>query len=40
ETVGENADLYQIKLQMLKKDGTWLVKQAHLEGFKGLGFSE
>jgi len=40
ETVGENADLYQIKLQMLKKDGRWLVKQAHLEGFKGLGFSE
>ena len=40
ETVGENADLYKIKLQMLKKDGTWLVKQAHLEGFKGLGFSE
>ncbi len=40
ETVGENADLYQIKLQMLKIDGRWLVKQAHLEGFKGLGFSE
>lgn len=40
EEVGENADLYQIKLQMLKKDGTWLVKQTHLEGFKGLGFSE
>jgi hypothetical protein len=40
ETVGENADLFQIKLQLLKKDGKWLVKQAHLEGFKGLGFSE
>jgi hypothetical protein len=40
ETVGENADLYQVKLQLLKKDGTWRVKQAHLEGFKGLGFSE
>jgi hypothetical protein len=40
ETVGENADLYQIKLQLLKKSGKWLVKQAHLEGFKGLGFSE
>jgi hypothetical protein len=40
ETVGENADLYQIKLQMLKKDGRWLIKQTHLEGFKGLGFSE
>ena len=40
EKVGENADLFQVKLQLLKKDGTWRVKQAHLEGFKGLGFSE
>ena len=40
ETVGENADLFQIKLQLLKKDGMWRVNQAHLEGFKGLGFSE
>jgi hypothetical protein len=40
ETVGENADLFQLKLQLLKIDGKWLVKQAHLEGFKGLGFSE
>jgi hypothetical protein len=39
EAVGENADLYQIKLQLLKRDGRWRVKQAHLEGFKGLGFS-
>ena len=40
EAVGENADLFQIELQLLKKDGKWLVNQAHLEGFKGLGFSE
>ena len=40
ETVGENADLFQVRLQLLKMDGKWLVKQAHLEGFKGLGFSE
>jgi len=40
ETVGENADLFQIELQLLKKDGMWRVNQAHLEGFKGLGFSE
>jgi hypothetical protein len=39
EAVGENADLYQIKLQLLKTDGRWRVKQAQLEGFKGLGFS-
>ena len=38
EEVGENADLYQLNLEMLKKDGDWLVKQAHLEGFKGIGF--
>lgn len=38
EAVGENADLYQIKLNLLKTDGRWRVKQAHLEGFKGLGF--
>lgn len=38
EQVGENADLYQLNLQMLKKDGSWLVKQARLEGFKGIGF--
>ena len=40
EKIGENADLYQIKLQLVKKDNNWLVKQVHLEGFKGLGFSE
>jgi hypothetical protein len=38
EEVGENADLYQLDLQMLKENGDWLVKQAHLEGFKGIGF--
>jgi hypothetical protein len=40
EKVGENADLYQIKLQLVKNGDKSLVKQAHLEGFKGLGFSE
>ena len=38
EAVGEKADLYQLKLQLKKKDGDWLVQQAHLEGFKGTGF--
>jgi hypothetical protein len=38
EEVGENADLYQLNLQLLKKNGDWLVEQAHLEGFKGIGF--
>lgn len=40
EQVGENADLYQMNLELLKRDGTWLVQKAHLEGFKGMGFSE
>ena len=40
ETVGENADLYQMKLEMIKTEGKWWAKQAHLEGFKGFGFSE
>ena len=38
EEVGENADLYQLDLQMQKKNGDWLVQQAQLEGFKGIGF--
>jgi len=38
EEVSENVDLYQLNLQLLKKNGAWLVKQAHLEGFKGIGF--
>lgn len=38
ETVGENADLYQMNLQMVKTNGKWRVQQVHLEGFKGFGF--
>ena len=40
ETVGESADLYKMRLEMLKQEGKWRVKQAHLEGFKGFGFSD
>ncbi len=40
EEVGENADLYRLKLELLKKNGDWLVKGALLEPFRGLGFSE
>ncbi len=35
---GEKADLYQLKLDFLKKDGQWWIGQAELEGFKGWGF--
>jgi hypothetical protein len=40
ETVGENADLYRLKLECLKPNGDWLVKQARLERFTGTSFSE
>ena len=33
EEVGKNADLYLIKLDLVKTDGNWLVKRAHLESF-------
>ncbi len=35
---GEKADLYQLKLELEKKEKQWVVMQAHLEGFKGLHF--
>lgn len=38
EAVGEKADLYQLKLQLSKKDGDWQVKTAYLKPFKGFGF--
>jgi hypothetical protein len=40
ETVGENADLYRLKLECLKQDGDWLVKQARLERFTGTSFGD
>ena len=40
ETVGENADLYRLKLECLKQNGDWLVRQAQLERFTGRSFSE
>jgi len=40
ETVGENADLYRLKLECVKQNGDWLVKQARLERFTGASFSE
>lgn len=40
ETVGENADLYRLKLDWIKQNGDWLVRQARLERFTGRSFSE
>jgi len=38
--LGENADLYQLKLEWLNKNGNWLVKEARLAPFQGLGFDK
>ena len=40
ETVGDNADLYQLNLETIKTDGRWRVRKARLETFKGTGFSK
>ncbi len=40
ETVGDNADLYQLKLDMRKTDRGWRVSAAHLAPFSGMGFRE
>jgi hypothetical protein len=39
QEVGENADLYRLKLEWSKQNGDWLVRKALLEPFRGLGFS-
>jgi hypothetical protein len=38
--LGENADLYQLKLELLKQNGNWLVREARLAPFRGLGFNK
>ena len=40
EEVGRNADLYRLRLQLIKQDSDWLVNRAYLERFTGLGFQE
>jgi hypothetical protein len=40
ETVGENADLYRLKLELVRDGGEWLVSQALLERFTGVSFAE
>ncbi len=35
EAVGEKADLYQLELKWVKKEGEWLVRRAYIEGFRG-----
>lgn len=39
ETVGDNADLYQLKLEMLKTGRRWQIRKARLGAFTGTGFS-
>jgi hypothetical protein len=40
EEVGESADLYRFKLDLIKDDAKWVVRRARLEKFSGLGFKE
>ena len=40
ETVGDNADLYQLDLEMRKTNGRWRVREVRLEIFKGSSFSK
>jgi len=40
EAVGENADLYRLKLDLIKEGGSWLVGQAHLQRFTGVSFEK
>ncbi|MGD8666492.1 MAG: hypothetical protein PVG17_18300 [Desulfobacterales bacterium] len=40
ETVGDNADLYQLHLEMIKIDNRWRVRKARMEAFDGTGFSK
>lgn len=40
ETVGQNADLYRLKLEWIRDRGDWLVSQALLERFTGISFAE
>ena len=38
EEVGENADLYRLTLQWVKRKNAWLAVQARLDPFRGYGF--
>ena len=40
EEAGENADLYRLKLELIKLDGRWVARQALLERFTGVSFEE
>ncbi|MBN2124239.1 MAG: hypothetical protein JW821_08095 [Deltaproteobacteria bacterium] len=40
EAVGENADLYRLKLDLVKEGGKWLVRQALLQRFTGSSFEK
>ncbi len=40
DAVGDNADLYRLRLDLTKARGGWLATRAHLEPFKGYGFGK
>lgn len=40
EKAGDYTRLYRLKIAFAKEDDDWLVRRAHLERFKGLGFGQ
>ncbi|MBN1103533.1 MAG: hypothetical protein JXL84_09000 [Deltaproteobacteria bacterium] len=40
DAVGENADLYRLKLDLIKEGAGWRVRQAHIQRFTGVSFGE
>ena len=40
DEIGENADLYRLKLELIRKGDDWQVHRATVERFAGLGFAE
>jgi hypothetical protein len=36
--LGDKADLFRLDLELVRAEGNWRVRRAHLEGFRGLGF--
>lgn len=40
EAIGKHADLYHLRVLLIRQNGDWLVDSVHLERFTGAGFEE
>ena len=40
EAIGKHADLYHLRVLLIRQNGDWLVDSVHLERFTGAGFKE